>query len=136
MNAIEIIPGVYEDAESRDARIEEEMARPKYGSFIRDMEESVAARDWAQTERDLAALMRHHARVIAGKERLYTALCHLTQAVEEIAENSDVDSDMISNLVEAARSAAMREIARQLRVNRDGINPNPPPAALRGGIDP
>lgn len=47
-----------------------EMARPKYGSYIRDLEESVAAKDWQQVEKDLAALRRHHTRVMAkGEEK-------------------------------------------------------------------
>lgn len=67
MNALEIIPGVYEDTESRATAETREMSRPKYGSFIRDLEESIATRDWMQVEKDMAALAQHHDRVIAGR---------------------------------------------------------------------
>lgn len=45
----------------------------KYGSFIRDIEESVAAKDWQQIEKDIAALRRYHDQVCAARRELAAA---------------------------------------------------------------
>ncbi len=59
----QIIPGVWEDLAAP------EKYEPKYGSYIRDLSESIAASDWAMVERDLAALRRHHQLVLESRRR-------------------------------------------------------------------
>jgi hypothetical protein len=45
----------------------------KYGSFIIDIEESIAAADWRQVEKDVAKLRRYHDQVCAARRELDAA---------------------------------------------------------------
>lgn len=42
----------------------------KYGSYIRDIEESIAAADWPQVEKDIGKLRRYHDQVCAARREI------------------------------------------------------------------
>lgn len=52
------------------AKLQDRARGLKYGSFIGDLEESIAAQDWRQVTEDVAALRRYHESVNAARREL------------------------------------------------------------------
>lgn len=52
------------------AKLQDRASGLKYGSFIQDLEESIAAQDWRQVAEDVAALRRYYEAVNAARREL------------------------------------------------------------------